>query len=272
MVITGLLAACATGGGAAPSTTGAVAGAADTTPPRLVPDRRFVPAYPKPLRQVGVQGSVDVGFNVLPSGAVDTSSVQVLHATVPMFAVGLRGSLAKLRLIPSRAAGHAIAGQLVVRITFRLASCDTTGNARRTAWDAEATPPTVTITQCFRPLMAGLFPGARKVAHARLRGLFSVSPDWESPNGFLICHGDHLPIPVPMTSPRGLAIDLRGITDWTRVDTLGGGRHQGDKYFIRWEGDIFGPPASGHLGIDRYEFRPTRIVEAARSSSRSCPL
>ena len=120
--------------------------------------------------------------------------------------------------------------------------------------------------------MAGLFPNAKKVAHATLSGLFSVSPDWESPNGFLICHADHVPIPVPMMPRRGLAIELRGIIDWTRVDTLNGGRHQGDRYFIRWEGDIYGPPASEHLGFGSYQFRPTHIVEAARWNDRSCPL
>jgi len=268
----GLIAACATGGQTVPGVRSSAVASRDSTSPRLAPDKRFAPLYAAPLRTVGVTGSVDVRLLVTPTGAIDTSFVQVLSASNQMFTAGLRGSFANLQVIPGRAAGHTISGILTIRVAFRLVDCDTTGGARRTTWDADSTPPTITIWQCYRPIMAGLYPNATKVAHTTLGGLLSISPDWESPTGFQICRSDRVRIPVPETSPGGIGIELRGVVDWASVDSISGGRHPRDRYFIRWEGDVYGPPASEHLGLDRYQFRPTRILEAARWTERSCAL
>lgn len=268
----GLIAACATGRQTVPGMRGGAVGSRDSAPPRLAPDKRFTPPYAVPLRRVGVTGNVEVSMLVEPTGAIDTSSVRVLSATNQMFAIGLRGSFVNLRVIPGRAAGRPISGNLKIQLAFRLVNCDTTGDARRTMWDADSTPPKITIWQCYRPIMAGLYPNAKKVAHATLSGLLSIAPDWESRTGFQVCRTDHARIPVPGASPSGIGVDLRGVVDWARVDAISGGRHPRDRYFVRWEGDVYGPPASEHLGADRYQFRPTRILEAARWTERSCVL
>lgn len=268
----GFIAACAAGGRTAPTVTAATGELRDTTPPRLAPDKRFRPPYYGPLRMVGVQGNVDLRIAVAASGAVDTASVRVLAATQKAFTTDLAASFANLRLIPARMGGRPVAALMTVRVEFRLVPCDTTGDARQTTWGADSTPPKITIWQCYRPRMAGLFPNAKKLAHTTLSGLLLISPDWESPTSFQACASEHVPIPVPKTSPRGIGTDLRGVVDWVRVDTISGGRHPRDRYFIKWEGDIYGPPASEHLGVDRYQFRPTRILDAARWTEHSCAL
>ena len=266
----GFIAACAAGGRTVPTVAAIKGELRDTTPPRLTPDKHFAPPYYRPFRTVLVQGNVDLRLAVSASGTVDTSSVRVLGATQKAFATDLAGSFANLHLIPARSGGRPVAAALTVRLEFRLVPCDTTGDARNTTWGADSTPPKITIWQCYRPIMAGLFPNAKKLAHATLSGLLSISPDWESPTGFQPCPSDHVPNSLPKTSLRGIATDLRGVADWARVDTISGGRHPRDRYFIRWEGDIFGPPASEHLGGDRYQFRPTRILDAARWTEQSC--
>ncbi len=246
----------------------------------MIPRRRawleqthFHPPYFRPLRIVGIQGSVDLRLEVTASGTVDTGSVRVVGGTRTQFATNLAGSFANLHVIPARAGGRPVAAPLTVRIEFRLLPCDTTGDARTTTWGADSTPPKITISQCYRPMMAGLSPDAKKLAHLTLSGMFSIGPDWESPDGFQLCASEHVPIPLlkksPRASPTRTAGD-RGIGCGSIPIT--GGRHSRDRYFIRWEGDIYGPSASEHLGVDRYQFRPTRILDAARWTERACAL
>lgn len=264
----GLVAACATAGRPVPGTGGAVAAARDSTPPRLVPDKHFVPPYSVPLRRVGATGNVDVSAVVLPSGAIDTSTVRIVAATFQALTPGVRESFANLRISPAHVAGRPVAGTLTLRITFRLVNCDTIGDARRTTWDADSTPPTITIWQCYRPLMWTDM-NWPKQGHVTLSGLFTQG-GWEGGESFTVCEGQKLPMRTQLSAKRGLTLDRRTKVDWTPLRAVNPTPREGDRFYVRWEGDIYGPPASEHLGIGSYHLLVSRIIEAARWSDKSC--
>ena len=243
---------------------------APTTPPRLKRDRNFVPVYPAPLLQVGVGGSVVARLAVTESGRIDVVDSRTESATSSLLATSLPLSLATLHVTPARSGRHPIPGTMLVRFSFATASCDTAGGGRHLTWSPDSTPATIGIVYCRRPILAGAYPNAQRVAHATLSGLYSVSPDWESPSGFIICAASEVHGSLPQVRGRGVGIDVRKVRDWRLVDSLLGGRHPGDRYFVRWEGDVYGPPKTEHLGMDRYVFHPTRIVEAANWADRPC--
>jgi hypothetical protein len=265
-----LVTACATGWRSAPIASGLSVGRADGTPPRLVPDKRFSPNYPMPLRTVGVQGNLLVTFAVTANGAMDTSSVRVVSATNQAFTVGLRGSLANLRFAPARKRGQPVGGALAIRIDFGLVNCDTTGGARRVTWAVDSDPPQVAIWQCYRPIM-WFDPSWNMRGHATLSGLYS-EVGWEGGSSFILCRGESLSIAVPTPSGRAVPLDRREKLDWTPLRMLTPTSSEDKRHFVKWEGDIIGPLASAHLGIESSRFRPVRILEAARWSDRSCPL
>lgn len=264
----GLIAACASGGRSTPTVAGLSSNARDTTPPRIFPDKRFMPPYYRPFRAVGVQGNVDLRLGVLVNGTIDTTTVRVLSATQKALATDLASSFANLRLVPARAAGRPVAAELTVRIAFRLVNCDTTGDARRTTWDADSTPPTITIWQCHRPLM-WIDMNWPKQGHTTLTGLF-IQGGWEGGESFTVCEGQKLPMRTQLSAKRGLGLDRRTKADWAPLRAVNPAPREGDRFYVRWEGDIYGPPASEHLGIGSYHLLVTRIIEAARWSDKSC--
>ncbi len=264
----GLLMSCVSCARMAPS--GGAAPQSGESPPKLVRDDHFVPVYPAALVRVAVPGEVVARLAVMGSGTVDVGATRIDAASNRMFADSLPLSLRTLRLRPARAGGRRVAGTVVIRFAFATAVCDTSGGRRYVTWQLDLAPPTINTVVCRQPILAGLYADAKRVAHATLSGLFSVSPDWESPNGFIACSASRVRGSIPVVKGRGVGIDLRGIVDWHLVDRLSGGRRARDRYFVTWEGDIWGPPASAHLGLDRYEFRPTRIIEAAVWKERAC--
>lgn len=260
----GLLSACAR---SSTISHRASAGTADTTPPHVLHDDRFHLIYPAPLQTVGVTGSVVVRATVTPSGTIDTATLQFESASNEMFKTGIRGSLAELRLAPARVGDREISGALVLKLSFQLEPCDTTGGPRL-EWSTASMPPLITLRQCRMP--RGWVPH-----HLLTFKHFTLSGRWSTGFGtdvLYLCASEKLPMAYPPFVAPLILLYFREVHEWPAVikrDPLGGPQV---KYFIRLEGELTGPDAVGQFGMAAFVFRPTRVVSAALWSERSCQL
>jgi periplasmic protein TonB len=120
------------GTGATGTDTGAVSGPpTGTFTPNLV-DRRveltnraeitrvLQRLYPSMLRDMGVEGSVQVQFVVTAEGRVDMSTVQITSATDDQFAAATRKALQEFRFRPARKGNHNVRMLTVLPVSWTL--------------------------------------------------------------------------------------------------------------------------------------------------------
>ena len=79
-----------------------------------------VPRYPEGLRAAGVAGRVLLQFVVDTAGRVESSSVEELAATHPLFARAARDALAGWRFLPAESGGRKVRVRLQQPFDFRL--------------------------------------------------------------------------------------------------------------------------------------------------------
>jgi TonB family protein len=94
----------------------------DITAPVAI--RREAPAYPPAVREIGIEGSVEVALTVLADGAVGWA--RVLRAVPPgYFELAAIAGVRAWRFRPAHAGGHAIECRMLTRVVFTLV--DTVG-------------------------------------------------------------------------------------------------------------------------------------------------
>jgi hypothetical protein len=260
----GLLSACA---GTTATSRGPSRGAADTVPPRIVRGGRFHLSYPAPLLTVGVSGSVVIRAVVAPTGVLDTATVRFDSASNAMFKAGVRESLVNLDLSPARSIAGAVPGTLVLKVSFQLERCDTTGGPQL-EWSTESVPPMIALRQCMMP-RGWISKHVVRLPHVTLTGRWSTGFGGDV---LYPCASEKLPMAYPQFIAPLISLDFHDVHEWPRVIKLVPPGGPQVKYFMRMEGSLAGPDAVGQFGMAAFIFRPTRVLSAALWSERSCPL
>lgn len=78
------------------------------------------PAYPEALRARGVEGAVTARFVVDERGRVDTTAVEVVESSDPLFGAAVLASMPAMRFTAARRAGRPVRQLAVQRFVFRL--------------------------------------------------------------------------------------------------------------------------------------------------------
>lgn len=76
------------------------------------------PAYPPPLRALGVEGEVEARVVVRADGSV--GGARLLSSSDPGFTAAVREALAAVRFQPAERAGRPVASWVTLRLRFRL--------------------------------------------------------------------------------------------------------------------------------------------------------
>jgi hypothetical protein len=264
-----LVAACGTGArrGAVDQDLHPTAGQASA--PQLLKANAFRPSYPPPLRNVGVQGTVVERLGVMSDGRVDPGAEVVVSAMHPAFADSLRRFLPALRFRPARANGLDVAGFIVMNFSYRIdIDCYRDDAPSRIVWKLDSVPPGVEIHVCQASAPTGHFDPTRvRSRRVTLSGLLSEGFE----DGFFTpCRSEKIPIKSPPGTRRIMTIDWRGMIGDARLPTPDSDHLRQQRYFVRMTGVLTGPQQSGHMGLGAYVFKPSRVLEAAWWSDKSC--
>ena len=113
------------------------------------------PHYPPVLRSAGVAGQVDVEFEVLGNGAVDSASIRVVRSTNAMFVPPTIASIAKWHFTREMVA-HAgpVRFGVALRYAQMVETCAVANNSPMVTWNASGDFPMMTVMVCQRPLIA----------------------------------------------------------------------------------------------------------------------
>jgi protein TonB len=113
--------------------------AVTTTEPVLIPDSRVSPEYPPAALAARLEGSVTLRTEILADGTV--GQIEVLESTSPNlgFEKAAERAIRQWRFEPATAAGEAVVGDQVVRLSFHRAP------AAQGAWVAASFRPVANI-------------------------------------------------------------------------------------------------------------------------------
>jgi len=82
------------------------------------------PAYPLPLLQKGITGSVQARYVVDTTGFADTASFEVLRSTHPEFVAAVRAALPYMRFSPAKIGSHRVRQLVEQEFTFKIAPAE----------------------------------------------------------------------------------------------------------------------------------------------------
>lgn len=81
----------------------------------------IMPRFPDALHRPGYEGTVSVAFIVNADGSVRPRSVAVMQSTDPVLSRWACDSVPTIRFVPARHHGRAVATQVVMPFTYRVA-------------------------------------------------------------------------------------------------------------------------------------------------------
>lgn len=94
-----------------------------TTKPKLSSAARTAQlvqkSYPEKLRSAGVDGTVQVQFIIGPDGKVESSSIEVLHATVPALADAAKDVAGKIEFSPGKVNDAPVRTRVLLPIVYK---------------------------------------------------------------------------------------------------------------------------------------------------------
>jgi hypothetical protein len=83
-------------------------------------DGSAAPAYPPDLLAIGAEGVVQAIYVVDTTGAVDTTSVEVVYSDDPRFTASVRTALSGMRFRPARRGGTVVRQQVLQQFRFKI--------------------------------------------------------------------------------------------------------------------------------------------------------
>jgi TonB family protein len=89
------------------------------------------PVYPPELIQRGTEGQVEATYVVDTTGAVDTTTVQVLQSDDSLFTQSVRTALGEMRFRPAKRAGKAVRQLVAQRFRFKIAPASLPADIRQ---------------------------------------------------------------------------------------------------------------------------------------------
>lgn len=101
------------------------------------------PAYPLSMLKQNVQGSVFTQYVVDTSGFADSTSLKILHATHPDFALAVRAAIPYMRFAPARLGARKVRQLVEQEFTFRIqqsAAADSASKASKTSKTSKPIP------------------------------------------------------------------------------------------------------------------------------------
>lgn len=97
-----------------------------TTKPKLASSTRTAQlvqkSYPAKLRSAGVDGTVQVQFIIGADGKVESSSIEVLSASVPAFAEAAREVAAKIEFSPGKVNDAPVRTRVLLPLVYKARS------------------------------------------------------------------------------------------------------------------------------------------------------
>lgn len=78
------------------------------------------PAYPPELIQQGIEGSVLANFVIDTTGRADSTSIEILQATHPLFVQSVRSAIPGMRFSPAMVQGRKVRQMVEQRFQFRI--------------------------------------------------------------------------------------------------------------------------------------------------------